>query len=88
MPIGEVFLNAMLVILAFSGVLGLTSMFLSHRREMARIKSGNQSRSAALTHENIELKETVSLMQDRIAVLEQIAVDPARRTADEIEKLR
>ncbi|MHA7819660.1 MAG: hypothetical protein ACX930_08460 [Erythrobacter sp.] len=61
--------------------------FLNHRLEMARIKKG-QPRNAAIERENLELKETVSLMQDRIAVLEQIAIDPARITAEEIERLR
>ena len=87
MPIEELFLNAMLVILGFAGVMGLTSMFLSHRRHMAEIKHGSNA-DEALTHENTELRETVELMQDRLAVLEQIAIDPARRTAEEIEKLR
>ena len=87
MPIEEMVLNMLLVIAVFTGVMGLTSMFLSHRREMAEIKHGKRD-NQDLTHENTELKETVSLMQDRIAVLEQIATDPARRTADEIEKLR
>lgn len=88
MPIEEMILNAMLVILGFAGVMGLTSMFLSHRRQMAKIKAGATDANFALEHENTELRETISLMQDRLAVLEQIAVDPARRTADEIEKLR
>lgn len=88
MPLEEIFLNTLLVVLAFSGVLGLTSMFLSHRRRMAEIKHGSSDREAALSEENAELRETVTLMQDRLAVLEQIAVDPARRTAEEIEKLR
>lgn len=88
MPLEEVFLNTLLVVLGFSGILGLTSMFLSHRRSMAEIKYGRSDREMALTEENDELRETVGLMQDRLAVLEQIATDPARRTADEIEKLR
>lgn len=42
----------------------------------------------ALTGENRELKEHVSYLEDRIAVLERIATDPAERTAREIESLR
>lgn len=87
MPIEEFLLNSMLVIVAFTGVLGLTSMFLSHRRQMASIKHGATA-DEAIREENIELRETISLMQDRLAVLEQIAIDPARRTAEEIERLR
>ena len=55
---------------------------------MARIKFGRSDREAALIEDKAELKEIVGIMQDRIAVLEQIATDPARRTADEIERLR
>ena len=87
MPIEEMILNMMLVILGFAGVLGLSSMVLSHRREMAAIKHGAKADDAT-KRENVELRETISLMQDRLAVLEQIAVDPAKRTAEEIEKLR
>jgi hypothetical protein len=90
MPIEEMILNMMLVIFAFAGTLGLASMFLSHRRKMAEIKYGKDGakREPALERENVELRETVSLMQDRLAVLEQIATDPATRTAREIEQLR
>lgn len=89
MPIEEMILNMMLVIFIFAGTLGLTSMFLSHRRRMAEIKYGGDKKgNPSIERENVELKETVSLMQDRIAVLEQIATDPATRTAREIEQLR
>ena len=42
----------------------------------------------ALTTENSQLKSQVSRLEDRIAVLERIATDPAERTAREIEALR
>jgi cell division protein FtsB len=41
-----------------------------------------------LTSENNELKGQVSRLEQRIAVLERIATDPAERTAREIENLR
>ena len=90
MPIEEMILNMLIVVFVFAGILGLTSMLLSHRREMAEIKYGTdgKKREPALERENSDLKETVSLMQDRIAVLEQIATDPATRTAREIDQLR
>lgn len=88
MPIEEMLLNMLLVVLAFSGILGVTGMFLSHRRKMAEIKHGRSDRETALSKDNSDLRETVGMMQDRLAVLEQIAIDPARRTAEEIEKLR
>jgi hypothetical protein len=41
-----------------------------------------------LTSENAGLKSQVSRLEERIAVLERIATDPAARTAREIEDLR
>ena len=42
----------------------------------------------ALRAENVGLKSQVGRLEERIAVLERIATDPARRTAREIEDLR
>ena len=44
--------------------------------------------SALLSEENAGLKAQVSRLEERIAVLERIATDPAERTAREIESLR
>ena len=41
-----------------------------------------------LTTENNQLKNQVSRLEERIAVLERIATDPAERTAREIDSLR
>ena len=41
-----------------------------------------------LSDENAELKSCVRRLEERIAVLETIATDPAHRTAREIEDLR
>ena len=41
-----------------------------------------------LTNENERLNGQVSRLEERIAVLERIATDPAERTAREIEQLR
>ena len=41
-----------------------------------------------LTSENGQLKGQITRLEDRIAVLERIATDPAERTAREIEALR
>lgn len=38
--------------------------------------------------ENAELRDLAKRLEDRIAVLERIATDPAERTAREIERLR
>ena len=41
-----------------------------------------------LSDENAELVGKIDRLQERLAVLERIATDPAKRTADEIESLR
>lgn len=41
-----------------------------------------------LSRENAGLKGQVGRLEERIAVLERIATDPAERTAREIEQLR
>ena len=41
-----------------------------------------------LTKENGALRSQVARLEERLAVLEQIATDPAERTAREIELLR
>jgi len=45
-------------------------------------------RVRALTDENLALKGQVARLEERMAVLERIATDPAERTAREIEQLR
>ena len=42
----------------------------------------------AICAENEELKEQLKQLQERMAVMERIATDPAERTAREIESLR
>ncbi len=48
----------------------------------------DERRVALLTNENERLTGQVSRLEERIAVLERIATDPAERTAREIEALR
>lgn len=47
-----------------------------------------ERRIELLTDENAGLKGQISRLEERIAVLERIATDPAERTAREIENLR
>jgi cell division protein FtsB len=42
----------------------------------------------AISAENQELKQQLRQLQERMAVMERIATDPAERTAREIEQLR
>lgn len=50
--------------------------------------SGASRQVEQLTSENNQLKGQISRLEERIAVLERIATDPAERTAREIEALR
>lgn len=47
-----------------------------------------QLQIASLTEENEGLKGQIGRLEERLAVLERIATDPAERTAREIENLR
>jgi len=46
------------------------------------------SENERLARENEVLRSTVGRLEERMAVLERIATDPAERTAREIESLR
>ncbi len=48
----------------------------------------SDGRTRALVEENEALRGQVSRLEERMAVLERIATDPAERTAREIENLR
>jgi hypothetical protein len=56
-------------------------------QEKRKIEAGSGDKGE-LARENEVLKDTVERLEERIAVLERIAVDPSERTAREIEKLR
>jgi hypothetical protein len=48
----------------------------------------DKGRTAAICAENSDLKSHIGRLEERLAVLERIATDPAERTAREIESLR
>jgi hypothetical protein len=50
--------------------------------------AGGSEDNARLVRENEQLNHTIDRLEERIAVLERIATDPAERTAREIENLR
>ena len=60
-----------------------------HRAEVAQQQGAAETgENARLAHENEGLRLTVRRLEERMAVLEAIATDPAERTAREIEQLR
>lgn len=55
---------------------------------MMRTKgTGGDAENRRLARENEELRRTARQLEERIAVLERIATDPAQRTAREIDEL-
>ncbi len=63
--------------------------WMSYRHERARWKAtGREEGNGGLQAENDRLRATVARLEQRMAVLEEIATDPAQRTAREIEQLR
>jgi uncharacterized membrane protein len=58
--------------------------FAQEKRALEKGSTGDRE----LERENEMLRETVARLEERMAVLERIATDPAERTAREIEQLR
>jgi hypothetical protein len=84
-------------LIPIAGMIAGTSMFiawLSYLRTRQTGRAGaapdvaTARENAQLAHENEGLRLTVGRLEERIAVLERIATDPAERTAREIEQLR
>jgi hypothetical protein len=75
--------------IALVGVFVLALAWIKHR---APAKNGGELEAKRevelLSSENAGLKGQVGRLEERIAVLERIATDPAERTAREIERLR
>ena len=63
---------------------------LRHRRNAAAGKHGGDAarQIELLSSENADLKGQIGRLEERLAVLERIATDPAERTARAIEQLR
>ena len=57
-------------------------------RAAETMTTGEARENVQLARENEDLKLTIDRLEDRLAVLERIATDPAERTAREIERLR
>lgn len=53
-----------------------------------KTRPDEQRKIELLSNENEELVGKIDRLQERLQVLERIATDPAKRTADEIEALR
>ena len=81
-----------IVAILASACVFIALLHFSHER--AKLRQGiseeeeGSRENARLARENEVLKLTIDRLEERMAVLERIATDPAERTAREIESLR
>ena len=66
----------------------LTNRAIRTQHEERKLAAAGDGRVLALANDNHELKQQVAFLEERIAVLERIATDPAERAAREIAQLR
>lgn len=78
------FWTAVVLIVLISTVAGV----FSHRKRHAGSAELSDGERRQLEHERDEAKAELADLRERVKVLERIATDPARRTAEEIERLR
>jgi hypothetical protein len=81
---------AFIITLAMVSFAAIILTWIKHRGPGKRAAGDPEARREveALSNENAGLKGQVSRLEERLAVLERIATDPAERTAREIERLR
>jgi hypothetical protein len=76
-------------IVAIASTAAIILAWMSNRHERLKWKTlGKDRDQSGLEAENERLRATIERLEDRMAVLERIATDPAERTAREIENLR
>jgi hypothetical protein len=80
-------------VVLMTGMILLAALLHSWMRTRGQVKVAAGSLEATrqvelLSNENAGLKGQVGRLEERIAVLERIATDPADRTAREIDQLR
>jgi cell division protein FtsB len=78
-------------ILASAGIIVHLLKYMESRNALRAAASGSSAEAREndrLARENEALRRTVERLEERMAVLERIATDPAERTAREIESLR
>ncbi len=77
-----------LLIIAMVMVTAIVTTWIQARSPARTGETAAKREVELLAGENAGLKGQVSRLEERLAVLERIATDPAERTAREIEKLR
>lgn len=79
--------DSLIPIVAIAATAAVLLALIRMRTERQSIEA-NSGENVRLTQENEALRRTIGRLEERMAVLEAIATDPAERTAREIESLR
>jgi uncharacterized protein (UPF0548 family) len=79
---------AIFLVLTMSIVAAVLLVLAGMRSRTARVRAVAAPEIGQLAEENGALRGHVARLEERLAVLERIATDPAERTAREIELLR
>ena len=83
------FWTAVVLIVMISAIAGVMRSRKGGNSQIRHQGDDAHSEANALpSHREKELESEVVSLRERVKVLERIATDPARRTAEEIEKLR
>lgn len=77
--------TAVVIIVLITAVAGI---FRARYRAQSGIISDKQGNETYVGNGDPEKDREIAELRERVKVLERIATDPARRTAEEIEKLR
>ena len=80
--------GAALVAIVFILALTVLSMQRAENNKERRVSRDDDDGKRWLEHERDEARAELADLRERVKVLERIATDPSRRTAEEIEKLR
>ena len=81
--------NLFIFVCIVLAIVAVSTIILSWIKYRSPARTGEARREVELlTNENAGLKGQIGRLEERLAVLERIATDPAERTAREIEQLR
>jgi hypothetical protein len=82
--------NLFIIAIAIAAVSVIVLAWIKHRAPARGAAGGIEAKREIelLANENASLKGQIGRLEERLAVLERIATDPAERTARAIEQLR
>lgn len=82
------FWTAVVCIAVIGGLVSVLRARYNARAGITEDMMGNQTLHPRVPEKDPQAEREIRELKERVRVLERIATDPARRTAEEIEKLR